>query len=370
MGANLRSLMWLLAAASLSAQVPQTSPAVQTASQTPKQDALPPITTLHVYMDLIQVPVLALDFNLQRLKPIDPSRFLVSLDSGPQFRPKHVRQEGDDPITLGILLDPTAEPELMQRVAGQIAALAPGSLHARDHVTIFALDCVLGQTLTDAPADPVKLKVAVDSALAPWFERRKARRSAPCLNPMQLWDAMGFAMQQLAVLPGRRVLLAMTNGADGGSSTNWRDLKDFAQIHSIAVFGLKSNPTGFPVGVGGQRFTSDLSTEDPFNAICQLSGGMIMRADYGASDRGLARFIATVRERYILEFARARNDTPGHHSIDVKIVKNNDAYVRPAGVTILLSPKEMADDPNTIPRDTTDAPVIGNRKALAKPKGP
>jgi len=368
-----RSLRWLplavLAGSMLRAQtVPATEPVASTAQAAP-EDPLPPIATLHVYMDLIQVPVLVLDYDLQRLKPIDPSRFSVSLDSGPQFRPKHVRQEGDDPITLGILLDPNSEPDLMPQIGAAISALAPGSLQSRDHVTIFALDCSLRQPLSDVPADAATLKDGADRALDLWIARRKAKHPPPCQNPMQLWDAMALAMKDLAQLPGRRVLIAMTNGFDGGSSMPWADLKEFAQLRSIAVFGVKSNSPGMPAMMGSRK-SPDASHEDPFSAICQLSGGAILRADYFAVDRGLAHIMTLVRERYIIEFARARNDSPGHHTIDIKIAKNSDAYIRPAGVTILMAPKEVTEDPSTIPRDTTDAPVIGDRKILSKKNGP
>jgi len=130
MGSRVLSMLWLALALLGSSMLRAQTPLPPTAPDA-VPEPLPPITTLHVYMDLIQVPVLVLDFNLQPLKPIDPSRFLVSLDAGPQFRPKHVRQEGDDPITLGILLDPSSEAELMPRVAAAIAGLAPGSLHPR-----------------------------------------------------------------------------------------------------------------------------------------------------------------------------------------------------------------------------------------------
>ncbi len=63
------------------------------------------IPTLHVYANLIQIPVVVLSPFHMPLAPIAPSRFSISLDSGPQFRPTHVRTEGDDPISLSILLD-------------------------------------------------------------------------------------------------------------------------------------------------------------------------------------------------------------------------------------------------------------------------
>ncbi len=63
------------------------------------------IRTLHVYENLIQIPVLVLDPLRAPLEPIAPRRFAISVDSGPRFRPTHIRQEGDDPISLSILLD-------------------------------------------------------------------------------------------------------------------------------------------------------------------------------------------------------------------------------------------------------------------------
>jgi hypothetical protein len=71
------------AGAPLAAQ--DTEPAVQ--------DAAP--LTLHVYTNLIQTPVLVLGPKREPLvDPIAPSRFSVSIDSGPWFHAAHVRQEG------------------------------------------------------------------------------------------------------------------------------------------------------------------------------------------------------------------------------------------------------------------------------------
>jgi len=70
-----------------------------------------PIHTLHVYTNLIQIPTLVLGPNRERLtKPIAENRFSVSIDSGPKFRATHVRLEGDDAISLSILLDVSETP--------------------------------------------------------------------------------------------------------------------------------------------------------------------------------------------------------------------------------------------------------------------
>jgi hypothetical protein len=77
-----------------------------------------PIPTLHVYANLIQVPILVLDSQRRPLKKrISANRFSVSIDSGPWFRATHVRQEGDDPISLSILLDVSGDSsELMAKM--------------------------------------------------------------------------------------------------------------------------------------------------------------------------------------------------------------------------------------------------------------
>lgn len=169
-------------------------------------------STLHVYTDLMQIPVLVLGPDRRRLTSIAAKKFTVSLDSGPWFRATHVRQEGDDPISLSIVLDLSgADTELMPKIDEAIARLAPLSLHPQDHISIYALDCSLVRFLDDAPADPELLKMTVERALASWNSRGRHREPGGCIYPSQLWDTMAFLSNQLYRLPGRRVLL----GGDG-----------------------------------------------------------------------------------------------------------------------------------------------------------
>jgi len=327
--------------------------------------------TLHVYMDLIQVPALVLDSERERMKPIQPAEFRVSLDSGPLFRPRRVRQEGDDPITLGILLDPNSEPNLMPHLDEAVAALAPQYLTARDHVTIFAMDCGLLRSLDDVPANAAVLRAGMDGVLERWLAARKAKHAAPCAQRVQLWDAMAFAMKKLGESPGRRVLLAVTSGSDEGSRNTWHDLLHFSQVKGVAVFGYALG-SARSASFAAMRSRSSVGTmmdpgsrEDPFDAICESSGGMIMPADPEFAGKQLIRFTQMVRERYILEFTRPRNDTPGEHNIVITVPRVAPrAYIRSAGVTILVPEGELAADPDTIPRDASDAPEMGKRKIL------
>jgi hypothetical protein len=100
-------------------------------------DAIP---TLHVYTNLVQIPVLVLTPTREKLlAPIAPNRFSISFDGGPSFQPTYARLEGDDPIDLSIVLDiRSLQIDLIERIDQTIADLAPSFLHPGDHVSIYA----------------------------------------------------------------------------------------------------------------------------------------------------------------------------------------------------------------------------------------
>jgi hypothetical protein len=197
------------------------------------------VRTLHVYTNLIQIPVLVLSSFRQPMKQIAPTRFMVSVDSGPRFRATHVRLEGDDPISLSILLDARGrEDDVLAKIDTAIAGLAPLSLQSRDRVTIYALECSLVHTLDKAPIDPADLKRAVDAALQSWRYRKENKQASSCKPTLQLWDAMTFAIEHLSHLSGRRVLLAITDGNDKGSKNTWNEVRAFAGATGVAVFGI------------------------------------------------------------------------------------------------------------------------------------
>ena len=323
-----------------------------------------PIHTLHVYTNLMQIPTLVLGPNRERLeKPIAENRFSVSIDDGPWFRATHVRREGDDPISLSILLDVRGDSSaLMPKIADAISGLAPLSLRARDRVSIYVLDCSFSQTLEDAPAEQDGLKRAVDSALQVWSYRRQKKHESDCKPSSRLWDALtSIILDPVYHLPGRRVVLAITDGSDKGSTSTWNYVRALAQSAGVAIFGVVDVP---PQLTGSWN----RSREDPFNSVCQLSGGTIFITNERDVAETLKRFIQTVRERYIVELPRPLNSTPGEHGLRVKIAKSEDDFVRSAGLSVPLPDPAVLADPTTVPSDPTLTPELGRRKVMTKPQ--
>ncbi|HWW97854.1 MAG TPA: hypothetical protein VNY74_09155 [Edaphobacter sp.] len=345
--------------------------------------AVPPaadggVPTLHVYTNLVQVPTLVLTMTNDPIgKPIAETRFSVSIDSGRWFRATHVRQEGDDPISLSILLDVSGDTaDVMPKMEDALGKLALLSLHPRDRVSVYALDCTLRRSLHDAPADSVSLKRAAGVALEPWMMRKRAKQGEGCELRGHLWDGLGAVAVALSDLPGRRVILAVTDGRDTGSKNSWNAVRYFAQTKGIAVFALNYAPVssmgmgnyragrgGYLPGGGGAS-----AVEEPLFSVCELSGGLVMRMnDSAALSKSLERFVTLLRERYIVEFPRAANSTAGEHGMEVKIDKG--IYkIRPSGVSVPLPDPAWMADPTTIQTGPSQTPEEGKRKVVNKPQ--
>jgi hypothetical protein len=310
----------------------------------------PPPMTLHAYANLVQIPVLVLSPSLEPLPLISASKFAISLDAGPKFRPTHVRLEGEDPIALSILLDVgESDAQLMPDIDDVVAGLSPTFLRRGDRVSIYALDCTLTRSLYNVPADSTQLKDGVDAALRLWNSRGQ-RKQAHCKKAVHLWDALTLMTENLSSLRGRRVILAVTDGHDRGSSNTWNELRRFAAAGAVAIFGMTPHEL-LP------------SPEDVFALVCGLTGGVVLATDKSKIRRDLERFTDMLRDRYILEFPRTDNAPAGLHTIDVTI-GNSNAVIRSTGISVPITDPRILADPTTVPSDPSHAPQLGKRPIL------
>ena len=197
------------------------------------------------------------------------------------------------------------------------------------------------------------------TAMAAWAIRQ---RTAPRVTVSDahtrsckpLWDALSYVTEKLHQQPGRRVLITISDGADSGSTkATWWTVQKRAQIESVAIFGVLTKGSEDP--------------EDPFDSICELTGGAELFATQETLDQRLQELVTMVRHRYILEFPRSDDFKPGHHSIAVSILKSK-AYIRTTGVTFRVADPKVLVDPTTVhPADEVEAPKLGTRRVLSPP---
>jgi hypothetical protein len=320
----------------------------------PQGDSVP---TLHVYTNLIQIPTVVLEPNLEPLKtPIEESKFSVSVDSGPWFRATHVRREGDDPISLAILLDMRfGEGDFIPKLRDAIAGLAPLGLHEKDHVSIYALGCDLMRSSNDVPANAPQLGRGVDEALKFW----SVQDTVICLQQDHVWDALSYIAGQLYQLPGRRVILALSQGIDIGSKHTWNETRAYLQTAGVAVFAI-SHVVPRP-----KTYSPELN---PFSSVCESSGGVVFHATVPTFAATVQTFVTTVRNRYIVEFPRPSNATLGVHDMKVKIAGHSSDLVVASGISVPIADPAVAADPTTVSAGPKDAPELGDRHPLKKPQ--
>jgi hypothetical protein len=329
--------------------------------------------TLHVYTNLIQIPTLVLDSNFKPLPPIPLKDFNISLDEGPKFHPSQVHLEGDDSINLAILLDASGgEEALLNHFADSLASLAPSILHPQDHFSVFAIDCDLVKTQPDIPVSAEALHSAVSKTLA-YPTLHGKRSSSSCADKVQLWDAIVKITQTLSTLPGRRVLLLVSTGADHQSHAAVSDVSTFALLHSVTIFGMNdffnfqsASDVMHQFARNGMNGSLNiLSHGDPYKGLCERNGGMLFATRPQDLTRDLQSFISLLRGRYIVEFPRADTSTPGIHGIEIT-VNRPDVFIVTTGATVPLPNPQVLADPNTVPSTPSQA-TFGKKRPTTDP---
>jgi hypothetical protein len=81
----------------------------------------------------------------------------------------------------------------------------------------------------------------------------------------------------------------------------------------------------------------------------------------------LRAFVQMVRQRYIVEFPRPSNSTPGQHGMDINIAKGT-YLIRAAGVSMPVPDAALMADPTTIQSGPLQPPVEGKKRVTTKPQ--
>jgi hypothetical protein len=324
---------------------------------------------LHAYANLVQVPTLILSHAFRPLPPLSKDQIFIRLDSGPAFHPVKMHIEGDEPISLAILLDVSDRNDpLMRHMRQLLPQLSQHSiLTSQDTVSVFSGDCKLIRSALALPATADVLSKALEQGWAGAGLHGESNHR--CANSLHLWNFTAKALETLATLPGRRVLLIISNGEDRSSSVTRNRLAEYADEKSIAIFGLRELmhlqlARGFsvPPEGGAGVYSASLEGEDPFLQLCELTGGVAVATPEKQLPESLRNIFRMVRGRYILEFPRPDDSTPGKHSVEVKI-PSSDAFTTAASVTVLIPEPSRATDPTTIPSSSSPA-VLGKRRVL------
>ena len=327
--------------------------------------------TLHVYEDLVDIPSLVLNSKHGSYRGLNAANFTIRLDSGPPFHPRHARLQGDDAVSFALLLDDSggSNTEVLRTLDHGVPDPSPPVFQATDRLSVFAFDCNLVRSEAEAQASQARVRAGITAVLSAPTLHADEGSAGTCRKGLQLWDAIDAVAAQLSEAAGRRVLLVISNGVDNGSRHTWSEVRRYADRFSIAIFGLRPavQPVGVPWSVSRKGQLIFWDREDPFTMLCAGTGGLVTTFFSGSANASVNRVVDLVRHRYILEFARPVNGTPGQHAIEVTAT-DPSAVIRTSGIAFPVQDKAQAGDPSTVPSDPNRAPVMGDRRILPSPR--
>jgi hypothetical protein len=339
------------------------------------QDPEPPppnLYTLNVYANLMQFPTIVLSQDLQPIPPVPLEKFAIKLDGGPVFHPTKMRIEGDDAISLAVLLDAGGgQNDVMEAFARSFPQLVPSQFHPQDKISVYAIDCAVVRSLKPVPAVNAETinKGIADALIAPGLHGNKTK--AACGYELHLWDAIAQVAQDLGDSAGRRVILVVSGGRERDSKTSFAAANMFVGSKGVAIFGLRDSQAyerdlalqsddGLKRTWGNPAI--DSTREDLFAQICANNGGTVLNYDPRSTMVDLRHFIDILRARYILEFPRPEDKTAAHHRLDIYI-PGSTAMVRSTGGWAPIPNPSILADPSTVP--TAPSPAkIGTRHPL------
>ena len=335
-----------------------------------------PTYTMHVYTNVIQIATMIVEGGAP-VPAISQERFSVRLDGGRTIKPERVRVEGDDPITLAVLLDQTGNDEdLSPALPGAFESLAKTALKPQDRLSIFAVDCTLVRTLAGGVGTAGGVAgPAVERALAaPGLHQvaggdgEKDKRG--CAGTVHLNDAVGKVMQSIGAAPGRRVVVVVSRGLDRGSALNTGDVAVYANGHAIALFGVGPGVAPKPgdvalLGTIGAP-ARPIGYEANFKSMCEISGGLVSYARQAELGEVLAKIVTILRGRYIVDFPRPDRLEPGPHNLQVHVLGLRGAVIKPSGASLPLADPKTPDGPGELAAPTAApvAPASGEEKLV------
>ena len=318
----------LFASSPLSAQV-QSS---QTAAQPSLHEGAP--YTLHLYTRLVELPTLILGPDNHPIRALGPKAINIELDQRPSFHPSSIRLEGDDPISLSILIDTQGkEFPLLAAFQTEFPTWLTSSFGPHDRISLYAMNCSLFLTAFDRPPNPTLLGPALNSVIGSATSQKDL---AACNDPIGLRNYIDLIMKQSSELPGRRVLLVLANGEDDKGTVRWQDLVSDATLYSVTVFGINV-PASPLFGWGGS-----------FEELSQRSGGLNLVTTPGTLPTTLSQLIDLLRQRYILQFPMPADLTGSDHQVFVTVNKST-MVIRPSGITVPMIDPSTRTGPVNIP---------------------
>ncbi|MBM3749600.1 MAG: VWA domain-containing protein [Acidimicrobiia bacterium] len=135
-------------------------------------------------------------------------------------------------------------------------------------------------------------------------------------NETRLWDAIDAALDHLNEATGRRVVVALTDGEDWGSSKGNGEVLDRAQREDVMVYAIGIESTFH----NGQRWTTTRPGGSFRKMATETGGGYFELKKTADLNTTFSRVVQELHSQYLIGFAPTTLDGK-EHKLEVRVTK-------------------------------------------------
>jgi Ca-activated chloride channel family protein len=299
----------------LSLAVVFTAAALSVAAQKPKPSPTPipedPQGTVKVAIRRVRLPITVTDKKGQFVPGLTQSDFTILEDKVPQA----IETFSDDlsqttPLYIAVLMDTSPS------TAGKLKFQQESAMNFIHTVVKLRKDRVLFGTFDDQITllqDFTDRLDLLDKAV--YSVKKMGTQTA-------LFDAIWqFCDEKMRSVPGRRVLLVVTDGEDTYSRANIRDAIDIAQRTETTIFAI-STKAGFLATVPGVEAgqVADKKDKDLQTLAEETGGAAFFTGDMLSLERSFTRISKELRAQYLVTYNPTNKSYDGtFRKIDVRL---------------------------------------------------
>ena len=301
-----------------SAQNPQPPSRRPTASPSPSPT--PESDIVDVNIRRVRLPITVQDKKKQFVSGLTQGDFLILEDKVPQTIDSFTSEANNNlPLYVAVLMDTSpstaAKMKFQQEAAMNFIQTVVRPRRDRVLFATFDHEVTLRQDFTD------RLEL-LDKAV--YAVKKTGEKTA-------LWDAIWqFCDQKMRSVPGRRVMVIITDGDDTYSRADINDAVDIAQRTETTIFaistkaGLASTVVGVDAGTVKGKADKDLD-----RVADETGGAAFFTGDMISLERSLNTIAKELRAQYLITYRSTNNNYDGsYRRVDVKLTNRDGLKLR------------------------------------------
>lgn len=298
-----------------SAQNPQPPQNRPTPTPTPEPDR-PEVVNVR----RVRLPITVTDKKKQFVSGLTQNDFLVMEDKIPQTIDSFTSEENNNlPLYVAVLMDtsPSTAAKLKFEQESAMNFIQTVVRPRRDRVLFATFDheVTLRQDFTD------RLEL-LDKAV--YAVKKTGEKTA-------LWDAIWqFCDQKLRSVPGRRVMVVITDGDDTYSRADINDAIDIAQRTETTIFAISTKAGLLSTVVGVEAGTVKGKSDKALDRLADETGGAaFFTGDMLSLERSLNTIAKELRAQYLITYRPTNDKYDGsYRKVDVKLTSRDGLKLR------------------------------------------